>query len=150
MINKDNKVFELTLTAFLLIVCLSCGGSGTTTEGTGANLVFEDFGIGGNLYKPVSDETGAGGGNVVVLFDSKFNQEFESCTLSLADGTAHNLSCLKAEFTEVPFSCFSNGDRQTWRAGVRCEEVSDNPIVQCELAGTSYVFESTGTRCERR
>lgn len=147
MIDKDNKIFEIAFAAAMLIICLSCGSS---ESAPGNTVMFDDFGVDGNLYKPVSDATGAGGGNAVVLLSSKYTEEFDSCTLTLADGTAHNLICLKAAFTQTPFSCFSNGNRQTWRAGVRCEEVADQPIVQCELGDTSFVFSSTGSRCERR
>ena len=82
------------------------------------------FGQNGNLYKPVSDADSIGAGNLVVLFSSSFTRQFESCDIVAADGTRRGLTCIDDQpFTQIPFSCFSNGNRQTWRANFRCEDV---------------------------
>ena len=111
------------------------------------------FGSGGNLYKPVSDADALGAGNLVVLFDSSFTNQFESCSIPLADGTTGNLSCIDDQpFTQIPFSCFSNGNRQTWRANFRCEAVG-SVVVTCLDFNQEVIFTApagqTGAICSR-
>jgi len=113
--------------------------TGGNTTGTNTTVVagdnpivrsVETFGQNGNLYKPVSDETALGAGNVVVLFGSSFTRQFESCSMMLNDGTRRNLRCIDDQpFTQIPFSCFSNGNRQTWRADFRCGSVGSVEVI---------------------
>ncbi len=89
------------------------------------------FGRNGNVYKPVSDTDASGGGNLVVLFSSSFTRQFESCNIVMADGSTRGLSCINDQpWTQIPFSCFSNGNRQTWRADFKCSSVG-SVLVRC-------------------
>ncbi len=99
----------------------------TTSSDDGANPLVRStqfFGQNGNVYKPVSDETASGGGNMVVLFSAAFTRQFESCSVLMGDGSSRALTCIDDQpWTQIPFSCFSNGNRQTWRADFRCGSV---------------------------
>lgn len=89
------------------------------------------FGRNGNIYKPVSDTDASGDGNLVVLFSSSFTRQFESCNIVMADGSTRGLTCINDQpWTQIPFSCFSNGNRQTWRADFRCSAVGA-VLVRC-------------------
>ena len=89
------------------------------------------FGQNGNIYKPVSDLEASGGGNMVVLFSSAFTRQFESCSIIMGDGTSRALTCIDNQpWTQIPFSCFSNGNRQTWRADFKCSSVG-SVVVTC-------------------
>ena len=132
------KLFSCFVIPAVFLLATGCGGSSggdgdsvseeMTTEEV-ANPIArttEFFGAEGNLYKPRSDITGAGAGNLVVLFSSKFTQEFNSCETTLNTGEVAQLICINTEeWTQVPFSCFSNGNRQTWRANFKCEAMAE-------------------------
>ena len=92
------------------------------------------FGRDGNLYKPVSDPDASGGGNMVVLLSSQFTEQFDSCEIPVRSGRKAQLTCINDQpWTQIPFSCFSNGNRQTWRASFGCSEVA-------EITVTCYQF----------
>ena len=121
----------LLITSFLF----ACGGGSSGTEEIvqeeiGVAKSTEFFGTGGNLYKPRSDESGAGQGNLVVLLDAKFTKQFDNCEVVTNTGATEQLHCINTEeWTQIPFSCFSNGNRQTWRANFRCGTMSDVKVV---------------------
>lgn len=112
----------------------------------------EFFGQGGNLYKPASDPHGSGGGNLVVLLSSKYTRQFDRCTIRTHEGT-RDLACIDNQpWTQIPYSCFSNGDRQTWRADFKCGSVS-SVSVTCYEAKQEITFtvprEVRGNVCQR-
>lgn len=110
----------------------------TDTEMETSQTFF--FGEGGNLWKPEADPVSSGAGNLVVLFDSMFNPEFDGCQVKKTSGEVAPLICINDQpFTQIPFSCFSNGNRQTWRASFPCEEAAE-VLVTCQLGSDSYVF----------
>lgn len=116
-------------------------------------VVTEIFGRDGNLYKPFSDDHGAGGGNLVVLMSSRYTKRFETCEIPLKDGTTAQLTCIDNQpWTHTPYSCFANGDRQHWRASFRCSSVAQIRV-RCRLAGKTYIFTvdegSRGNVCTR-
>ena len=92
--------------------------------------VTDFFGSDGNLYKPVADEDSVGSGNLVILLSSSYTEQFDSCTIQTITGETAELFCLDdAPFTQIPFSCFSNGDRQTWRANFTCDQVATIDVI---------------------
>lgn len=140
----------LLLGSFLVSISLmACGGSGGSGDSTGPVLESATpnpivrtqlFGDGGNLYKPVSDDHGSGGGNLVVLFDRQFTEAFDSCEIPLADGTVAPLICIDNQpWTQKPYSCFSNGERQTWRANFRCGAVGEIKVT-CRSLTQEVIF----------
>ena len=154
----------LLIFAFALVLG-SCGSSSDSsdeeaateapaTESTEGREVIEDtFGVGGNLYKPRSDVISSGAGNVVVLFDRSYSEQMEGCSIPLKDGTSGALFCINNEaFTQVPFSCFSNGGRQTWRGNFKCEDVGE-VVVMCRRGDKRFRFSApggqTGNVCTR-
>lgn len=147
----------------IAIISISCGGGSSDSGETDTVSVplFESnpivrtqfFGVDGNLYKPESDLHGSGGGNLVVLIGAQFAEQFDSCEIPLADGSIAPLACLNSEsWTEVPFSCFSNGNRQTWRANFRCSSVAEVKVT-CRSFNQEVVFtvpeELRGNVCTR-
>ena len=111
--------------------------SGLETESV---VQIEYFGQDGNLYKPVSDETASGGGNMVVLLSSKYTEQFDSCEVLLTNGEIAQLICINDQpWTQIPYSCFSNGNRQTWRASFNCNEVAEIKIT-CRDGEDEYIF----------
>lgn len=115
--------------------------STTTTTSTGGcnppqGNFTEVFGENGNLWKAVSDTRG---GNLVLLFDSKFCQEFDRCRVFRTNGELEDLTCTKDQFTQTPFSCFTNPDRQTWRADFKCQSARE-VYALCTGAGVQVEF----------
>jgi hypothetical protein len=139
----------------LLPLCfiISCGGgSGSEDDlvnaGEVLSEVIEDnpivktqfFGDGGNLYKPKADAHGAGAGNLVILADASFTRQFESCSIKLNTGEISQLYCINDQpWTQIPYSCFSNGNRQTWRANAKCEDVAEVKVT-CKDLNQEIVF----------
>lgn len=129
-----NKKLNIVLSfcCILLGGLIGCGGSG----GGDSEIVQEDqsitkvvieesFGVEGSLWKPVSDGHSSGSGNLVILLTSRYATQFDSCEVPLNDGTIGQLICINDQpWTHVPFSCFSNGGRQTWRANFRCSSAA--------------------------
>ena len=121
----------------------------TTTETTATEEVeisnnpivtTQFFGEGGNLYKPSSDPHGAGQGNMVVLLDASFTEEFDSCEIKLNTGETRQLTCINDQpWTQIPFSCFSNGNRQTWRADFKCGSVAEVKVT-CREEKQEVIF----------
>jgi hypothetical protein len=74
------------------------------------------------LYKPVSDTSG----NAVVVFDSKYSQEFAAVKIELKDGTF-------AEGWWKGLALWGNpdvgGPRQHWRTNVRSSQIKDNALI---------------------
>ena len=152
------------LLAFSLIFLANCGsGSGggeeiaelieetpaaeaveetTTAEPSEPNPIVSTqfFGESGNLYKPKADETASGAGNMVVLLSAQFTEQFDSCEVRKTDGTVAQLFCNNTvPWTQIPFSCFSNGNRQTWRANFPCGEVAE-VLITCRSFNQEVVF----------
>ncbi len=113
----------------------------------GADVVVENpivstqfFGQNGNLWKPAGDDHGAGAGNLVVLLSAEFTEEFDSCEVVHASGEVRQLICINDQpWTHTPFSCFSNGDRQTWRADFKCSEAAEVKVT-CREEKQEIVF----------
>lgn len=89
----------------------------------------ETFGVDGNLWKPKGDPHGSSAGNLVVLLSSKFRREFSSCEVPLKSGGMGKLVCPKTAFSDIPYSCFTNGNRQTWRANFKCSDAAQVKVV---------------------
>lgn len=152
----------------LLFVC-GCGGSDGSSseddsdlsdiESGGESLtpapvvVTEIFGQDGNLWKPSGDSHGAGAGNLVVLLSSKYTEQFDSCEVALNTGEVSQLICINDQpWTHTPFSCFSNGERQTWRAVFPCSDAAEVKVT-CYSATEEVIFTvpetSRGWTCQR-
>lgn len=128
------------LTILLFAILMSACNSATTDE---ENNIIDDpetenpiakstetFGVDGNLWKPRGDETASGAGNLVVLFSSKFRRAFDSCEVPLRSGGTAQLRCVDDQpWTEIPYSCFTNGNRQTWRANFKCSDAAQVRVV---------------------
>ncbi len=98
------------------------------------------FGRDGNLYKPKSDPEASGDGNLVVLLSSKYSKQFDSCEIKTNSGEIAQLYCINTEpWTQIPYSCFSNGNRQTWRANFKCNDVSEVKVI-CRLPNEEVIF----------
>lgn len=133
-----NQVIKIVTISILLgLFQTSCGGgsgSENSTETiTPSNPIAQSiqlFGQGGNIWKPEADAISSGAGNLVVLFDQQFSTRFDTCEVTLADGSIAPLICIDFEpWTQIPFSCFSNNNRQTWRAGFKCDAVTKVEVV---------------------
>lgn len=145
----NKKILNLFLLATTLILS-SCGSSGS---GDGADsgeipdvelsnpiVVRETFGEDGNLWKPASDGHSSGAGNLVVLLSAKFTKQFESCSIKKNTGETEQLICINDQpWSHVPFSCFSNGGRQTWRANFKCWEAGEVKVT-CKDTNQEVVF----------
>ncbi|MEZ4753511.1 MAG: hypothetical protein R3A13_04270 [Bdellovibrionota bacterium] len=84
------------------------------------------FGSNGNLWKPSGDAHASGAGNLAILLSSSFRDQFDSCKLKKTSGETVDLLCLNTvPWTQIPYSCFSNGNRQTWRANFKCNEAAE-------------------------
>ena len=100
---------------------------------------------GGTLWKPESDPGSLGAGNLVVLIDDRFTGQFDSCTVRRTNGTTSDLTCIDdSPFTQTPFSCFSNGNRQTWRADFRCNRAETVEMV-CSDRCQEVVFSANSS-----
>jgi len=125
---------------FLFLSLIACGSSSDEEEIidaiTGEEMSEETmetnpiamstqfFGQNGNLWKPEADPTSAGAGLLVILLSASFTEQFDSCEITNNAGETVPLVCINDQpFTQIPFSCFSNGNRQTWRAPIPCEQV---------------------------
>jgi len=121
----------------IFVALLGCGGSSSDDAAieealTSLNLVASEqtFGQNGNLWKPSGDDHGAGGGNLVVLLSSQFTTQFDSCDVRLNTGEVAPLVCINNQpWTHTPYSCFSNGNRQTWRANFKCSSAAEVKVV---------------------
>lgn len=146
------KNINLLLILITISFFTACGGgsdSGDSFEGTSSDVVdltstvsrfTEFFGAGGNLYKPSSDPHGSGGGNMVVLLDASYSTRFDTCEIPLNTGEVAQLHCIDTEeWTQIPFSCFSNGNRQTWRGDFKCSSVGEITVT-CRDSGREVVF----------
>lgn len=143
MAKINNSVFRILLTLASLVF-ISCGGGGgggdepiaelSETDLNPVAVSTEYFGSDGNLYKPVADAISSGAGNLVVLFSAKYSKQFERCETRLKDGSIAQLTCINNQpWTHIPYSCFANGNRQTWRANFTCWDVA-------EVSVTCYDF----------
>ena len=133
---------NLILCLIIIVFMSACGSSSSGGEGETDNPIVNTqfFGQNGNLYKPSADGHSSGAGNLVVLFDSSFTTRFDSCEIKLATGEVAQLLCIDyEEWTQTPFSCFSNGNRQTWRANFTCDKAGE-VLVTCRDAMQEVVF----------
>ena len=101
----------------------------------------------------MSDPEGAGRGNLVVLLAQKFTEQFDSCEVMLNTGETEQLLCINDQpWTQIPFSCFSNGNRQTWRANFSCHNMAEVSVV-CKSPSQEVTFsvadEQKGNICTR-
>jgi hypothetical protein len=151
MISINKYKFSHLCAAFILFMS-GCGGGSSSGETTLEDsslseeipmnpiVVSQEFGVDGNLYKPRSDENASGEGNLVVLLSSRFTTQFDSCEIQKRSGELAQLFCLNSvPWTDVPYSCFSNGGRQTWRATFKCDEVAQVKVV-CRDANQEVTF----------
>ena len=140
---KTLNLISLFLACSLLIACgggSSKSSSNVPAEDDGIARSTEVFGQDGNLYKPRADGHSSGAGNLVVLLGAKFTTQFDSCEIMLNTGEIAQLICINnEEWTQVPFSCFSNGNRQTWRANFTCDAVGEVRVV-CRDATREVTF----------
>lgn len=131
------------MTRLILILLLltpsitACGGSSNdeviveevTPEPTIAKST-QMFGQSGNLWKPAGDSHGGSPGSLVVLLSSQFTKQFDNCEVQTTDGQTAQLLCINdQEWTQIPFSCFTNGNRQTWRANFKCSNAAQVRVV---------------------
>ena len=162
---KNLSIFILSLSLVLALSLSACGGSSDGGDAAGGegdsvspaipllSMGDETFGRDGNLWKPRSEESDSGGGNLVVLLTSRYTTRFDTCQVRMNDGTTADLFCNdQVPWTEIPFSCFSNGNRQTWRANFRCESAAEVRVV-CRDANQEITFEAPegglGSICNR-
>lgn len=94
------------------------------------------------LYKPVSDTTG----NVVLVFDSKYKQAFESVQIQLRDGSYTDAWWKGLELWGNPDS---GGERQHWRTNVRASEVRNNALILIEDKSQKCRFALPGSSTKR-
>lgn len=168
----NSRIFHIIAIVFIIaltILVAGCSGSGDDVnvlgdpDGNGSaeegpsdvtdaideesgesNVIEDTFGVDGNLYKPESDEASSGNGNLVILLGQKYTQQMETCSIPLRDGSTGVLICIDDQpWTQTPFSCFSNMNRQTWRAAFRCEEVGEI-VVTCFIGEQEYRFTPPG------
>ncbi|MCB0328384.1 MAG: hypothetical protein KDD70_01940 [Bdellovibrionales bacterium] len=147
--------FPKIVCGLLLFTALaSCGGGGGggSSDDSANALPEEDlrqqfveyFGTEGNIWKPSSDPISSGAGNLVVLLSPKYTTRFDTCELTLIDGSTAQLLCIDfEEWTQIPFSCFSNGGRQTWRANFGCDDAALVEVT-CRDATQEVVFTVDG------
>lgn len=161
LIIKISILFLTLLSVCLLNACSHGGGGDDTGDGPAAGIPeignpivqTQIFGENGNLYKPRSAEDSAGTGNLVVLLSPQFTTQFDSCEIRKSNGEIGQLICINDQpWTHVPFSCFSNGNRQTWRANFRCDEVAEVKVT-CRDFQQEVIFAApagqTGSLCTR-
>lgn len=148
------QIFFILL-AIILTSCASDGHDKIVIEEE-ANPIARSvqfFGQGGNLWKPVGDDHGAGAGNLVVLLDASFTKRFDSCEIVLNTGETRQLTCIDTvEWTHTPYSCFANGNRQHWRADFKCSSARAVEVV-CRDFNQEITFtvpdEQKGHLCSR-
>lgn len=144
-------VSSFTLLAFPALLTLTgCGGD----SGDGEEEIIEPppaaapnpivstqyFGQNGNLWKPRGDDHGGSPGSLVVLLSAQFTEQFDTCEVPMADGTIGQLICINNQpWTQTPYSCFTNGDRQTWRAPFGCEDAGDVKVT-CKQENQEVIF----------
>lgn len=160
----------LFLGTIFTLFCSGCGDSGESDGGalfpdqdveqvTGPTISdnpiksTQFFGTNGNLWKPAGDDHGAGAGNLVVLLSAEFTEQFDSCEIVKNTGEISQLRCINDQpWTHIPYSCFSNGDRQTWRADFPCGEAAQVRVT-CREEKQEVTFtvgdENLGNLCTR-
>jgi hypothetical protein len=111
------------------------------------------FGQGGNLWKPRGDPHGGSPGNLVVLLSSQFTKAFDTCEVKLNTGEIAQLICIDDQpWTQTPFSCFTNGNRQTWRAPFGCSSAGEVKVT-CRDPNQEVIFTvpdaNLGSVCQR-
>lgn len=148
---KKISPIKILLASILLTAAGCADGGGDSTTGDGVPLAGDPaptnpiasrqfFGEGGNLYKPVSDGHSSTPGNLVVLLSAQFTTQFDSCEARKNTGEVEQLICINDQpWTHVPYSCFSNGGRQTWRASFKCHEMAEVKVV-CRDANQEVTF----------
>lgn len=160
MYKSINYLIFFLVTFFFLACGSSSDSDNQTTDHSGSSTtvfgnadVTDTFGVDGNLYKPVSDESASGLGNLVVLLSSKYSTKFDTCKIRKNTGDIADLFCLDTvPWTQVPFSCFSNGNRQTWRANFKCSSVGEVRVLcQDSIQSVEFVAPNgaTGNVCTR-
>lgn len=87
----------------------------------------------GTVWKPLAEGGGAQySGNPVLLIDKSFVLQFKSCVIESKNSNSIPLTCLDSvQWTQTPFSCFSNGDRQTWRLDVQATAIKNKALITC-------------------
>ncbi len=94
----------------------------------------EIFGVGGNLWKPVSDTNG----NMVVVLDTKFQKIFTyGCYATLKNNTKQFLFCDE----NIGLKCFGNGNRLHLRSRSKCDAFKEVRVV-CEEEKQTVVFQT--------
>jgi len=151
---------KLFLYLFISLGLFACGSSSDDNNTVDGAAVMEEvpesnvisktqfFGQEGNLYKPKGDPLASGAGNMVVLLSSKFTTQFDSCEIKKKSGETAQLTCLNSvPWTQTPFSCFSNGNRQTWRANFKCSDVAEIKVVcQDSMQEVTFTLENEAAR----
>ena len=132
----------------LLLLISACGG-GSGDDGSNEEIVIDDpqvtttihaFGLDNNLWKPSADSEGSTPGNVVILINPAFTERFDSCEVPLHGGEVRQVTCVDyVEWTHIPYSCFGNGGRQTWRTDFKCHEVLEVKVT-CYLRDQIHIF----------
>ena len=152
----------------LLVICLSILGCGEIDEipeipvinekpdekpETKSNPLcneVEDF-ENGTLYKPVADGGGSTySGNPVFLISNKFERQFARCEVELKDGRLEALDCVdNVPWTQTPFSCFSNGNRQTWRLKLPASRIKNKAKITCYEKNQACTWQLGGSATNR-
>jgi len=89
-------------------------------------------GVGGFLWKPVSESTG----NLVILFPASYDQRFMSVSTFLPDGSVE----------AGEFRGFTNGDRQTWRFNFSGDRYTGRVIVDATTQECIWFVEEPSQR----
>lgn len=146
--GRMNVVSQILAIVFIATSIWACGGSDEELSTPVPEIVTPDpvvrstdsFGERGNLWKPRADEHSPAPGNLVVLLSAEYSAQFDSCEVTLGNGTVAQLICINDQpWTQTPFSCFSNGNRQTWRGMFKCSEVAEVKVT-CRRVGHEVVF----------
>ena len=144
---KSSRLFFAACCCLFFTFASCGGGSGgdddpeqQAIEETIVRAIEEIFGTEGHLWKPRADDISSGAGNLVVLLGTEFTTRFDTCKVPLNDGTMADLVCIDDQpWTQTPFSCFSNGNRQTWRANFTCDQAARVEVV-CQDSEKQVVF----------
>ncbi len=148
MAGRVNVVSQILAIVLMSTSIWACSGSDDdliTAEPEGVipdpiERSTDRFGERGNLWKPRADEHSPAPGNLVVLLSAEYSAQFDSCEVTLRNGMVAQLICINDQpWTQTPFSCFSNGNRQTWRGMFKCSEVADVKVT-CRSSAREVVF----------